>query len=400
MRALAYALPLIPSALWAEVPKVAVDIAPVHSIVAAVMDGVGTPDLIVAPGASPHGYSMRPSEARALDQADVVVWIGAGLTPWLDGPIDALSDGATVLTLLETEGTETRPYREGATFEAGHEGHDHGDHDDHGHEDVAAKDDHDHDHDHDHEDVAAKDDDHDHDHDHEEVAVKVDDHDHDHEHGEEKQAVKDDHDHDHDHEEVAAKDDHDHDHGHEEVAAKDDHDDHHDHDHAGGADPHAWLDPHNAEHWAGVIAAQLAAIDPENADLYAANAAKFGEAVEAAEADVAASLASVQDKPFVVFHDAYQYFEGHFGVAAVGAISESDASSPSAARVAEVRDTVADLGAVCALTEPQFNPGIADAIGAAKLGEIDPLGATLEPGPALYPTLLRAMGESLAECLS
>ncbi|MEM6759105.1 MAG: zinc ABC transporter substrate-binding protein [Pseudomonadota bacterium] len=399
MRAIVYALPLIPTALWADAPKVAVDIAPVHSIVAAVMEGVGTPDLIVAPGASPHGYQMRPSEARALDQADVVVWIGEGLTPWLDGPIDALSEDATVLTLLSAEGTETRPFREGATFEAGHEGHDHGDHDDHGHEEVAAKAD-DHDHDHDHEEVAAKADDHDHDHDHEEVAAKADDHDHD--HGHEEVAVKvDDHDHDHDHSEAkqAASDDHDHDHGHEEVAAAG-HDDHDHDDHAGGVDPHAWLDPHNAEHWASVIAAQLSAIDPAHADQYAANAAKFGEAVEAAEADVAAALGSVQGKPFVVFHDAYQYFEGHFGVSAVGAISASDAASPSAARVAEVRDTVADLGAVCALTEPQFNPGIAEAIGAAKLGEIDPLGATLEPGPALYPALLRAMGESLSECLS
>src|SRR6056300_1150557 len=69
---------------WADTPRVAVDIAPVHSLVARVMDGIGSPSLIIAPGASPHDYRLRPSEATALQNADVIFWIGPTLTPWLD----------------------------------------------------------------------------------------------------------------------------------------------------------------------------------------------------------------------------------------------------------------------------------------------------------------------------
>ena len=75
----------------ADVPDVAVDIAPVHSLVARVMEGIGTPDLIVAPGATPHEYSLRPSEAAALQEADLVFWIGPGLTPWLADAISTVA---------------------------------------------------------------------------------------------------------------------------------------------------------------------------------------------------------------------------------------------------------------------------------------------------------------------
>ncbi|MDG1424723.1 MAG: zinc ABC transporter substrate-binding protein, partial [Paracoccaceae bacterium] len=67
----------------AEAPQVAVDIAPVHSLVARVMEGVGTPDLIIPAGASPHEYNLRPSEAASLQNADVVFWVSASLTPWM-----------------------------------------------------------------------------------------------------------------------------------------------------------------------------------------------------------------------------------------------------------------------------------------------------------------------------
>ncbi|PIP97144.1 MAG: zinc transporter, partial [Rhodobacterales bacterium CG18_big_fil_WC_8_21_14_2_50_71_9] len=75
-------------------PQVATDIAPVHALAARVMAGVGAPSLIVPPGASPHGYALRPSEAAALERADVVFWVGAALTPWLEGAIDALAGDA------------------------------------------------------------------------------------------------------------------------------------------------------------------------------------------------------------------------------------------------------------------------------------------------------------------
>jgi zinc transport system substrate-binding protein len=71
------ALPLAAPAA-ADVPRVAADIAPIHSLAAMVMGDLGEPALIVRPGASPHGYAMRPSEAGALQEADLVVWVGGG----------------------------------------------------------------------------------------------------------------------------------------------------------------------------------------------------------------------------------------------------------------------------------------------------------------------------------
>lgn len=120
------ALMLGAGAAQADPPRVDTDIAPVHSLVARVMQGVGMPDLILPPGASPHAYSMRPSEAAALQDADVVIWIGAALTPWLDRPLHALAGDALSLELLETEGVVLRDIRWG-----GHDGH--SDHEGDGH---------------------------------------------------------------------------------------------------------------------------------------------------------------------------------------------------------------------------------------------------------------------------
>ncbi len=111
----------------ADVPKVATDIAPVHSLVAMVMRGLGTPDLIVDAGAGPHGGSMRPSQARALQGADLVIWIGPELTPWLAGPIDTLAPKAKRLELLGAARTHVLAHRDPDEDDHGAEGHDHGD---------------------------------------------------------------------------------------------------------------------------------------------------------------------------------------------------------------------------------------------------------------------------------
>jgi zinc transport system substrate-binding protein len=331
---------------FADVPSVATDITPVHSLVSIVMGDLGAPALIVRPGASPHGYSMRPSEAQALDSADLVVWMGEALTPWLEGPIDTLASGAHKIELMSVEGTVLYDYREGATFAA-----------------------HDHDHD----------DEHDH-----------DEHEHEHEH-EKHEHSHDDHDHDHDHDEKAESHDHGHGHAH----------DNHDHDHS-GADSHAWLDPVNAGLWLGVIAQELAELDPDNAATYAANAAAGQADLDALQAELSAELSTLGETGFVVFHDAYQYFERRFGLSASGAISMSDASAPSAGRIAELQSAVSEMGAICVFAEPQFNRALIDSIFAetATIGMLDPLGFDLEPGPALYGQLLRNMGAEFAACLT
>ena len=104
---------LMGGTVFADAPRVAVDIAPVHSLVTRVMEGVGTPDLIIQAGASPHEYSLRPSEAAALQDANLVFWIGSGLTPWLTDTIETLAPNANVTELLEADGTIELEFREG-----------------------------------------------------------------------------------------------------------------------------------------------------------------------------------------------------------------------------------------------------------------------------------------------
>lgn len=332
---------------FAEVPSVAVDIAPVHSLVARVMDGVGTPDLIVQPGASPHEYSLRPSEAKALQDANLVFWVGHGLTPWLEDAIETLATNAAVTELLESDGTIELEFREGALFEA----HDHGD-EDHG--------------------------------------------EHDDDHADEKH---DDHAHDEDH----AKEEHEdhakggHDEGHEDHAEEG----HESHDHR-AHDPHAWLSPMNAATWLNVIAGQLSAADPDNAGVYFANAAAGRAEIETLITEVNAMLEPVRGKQFIVFHDAYQYFETDFDFAASGAISVGDASDPSPARIAEIQARISDEEIDCVLAEPQFNPGLVATVldgTDAQTGVLDPLGSELEPGAALYQQLITNLAMTLAKCL-
>lgn len=333
--------------LWAGVVsaqdiRVVADIAPVHSIVAGVMKGVGTPELIVRPEESPHDFDMRPSTARALQDATVVFWMGEGIAAKLEKPLETIAGQATVVNLAEVEGAVRFDFREVAVFEADEHHDDHGDHDEH--------DDH-----HDHEDGH-------------------DDH----------EAHGDDHDDHHDEE------------GHAE--GHDDHDDHH-HDHD-GLDPHMWLDPENAKVWAAHIASALSAADPSNAATYKANADQMIQDIEAAAQEIEATLAPVADHGFVVFHDAYQYFEKRFGLNAAGALLESDASSPSAARLAEIQDIIEDKNITCVFVEPQFNPRVVQAVAAkAKTGEMDPLGVAYTPGPDLYLNVLRSLSANMAVCL-
>ena len=355
----------------ADVPSVAVDIAPVHSLVARVMVGVGAPDLIVQSGASPHEYSLRPSEAAALQNADLVFWMGEDLTPWLEDAIGNLAVKASVTALLETEGTKLLDFREGTLFEA----HDHDDH--------AEGEDHDHD---DHDDHAE-----DKEHDHAEHA--------DEDHADEEHAEGKDHD-EHDHDEHAHEEHADHD-EHEEHAEHDEHDDHEGHAH-GDHDPHAWLSLQNAGTWLNVIAAQLSAADPDNAGAYFANAAAAKTEIETLSAEVTATLEPVRGGSFIVFHDAYQYFEAEFDFPASGAISIADAADPSPARIAEIQGRIREEGIDCVLAEPQFNAGLIATVlegTDAQTGVIDPLGAELELGAALYPQLIRNMATTLAGCL-
>lgn len=291
----------------AEPPRVVTDIAAVHSLVSRVMEGVGEPDLLIPPGASAHFYALKPSDAKKLRGAEIVIKIGPQLSPWMDRPLTALAGSAQRLRLLEQPETLTLPVRGGATFDP----HDHvGDHGDDEHEAGGPETD---------------------------------------------EAI----------------------------------------------DPHAWLDPENGKIWLGIIATALSEMDPEHAALYRANAEAGVDDIAAAAAETRAILAPVQDLRFVVFHDAFQYFEHRFGLSAVGAIALSDASPPGPARIAELRDRVAALGVACALTEPQFDPDLMRTVfhgHAIRTAVVDPAGDAIPLGPDMYPELIRSIGRALASC--
>ena len=352
-------------------PAVVATIAPLHALVSEVMAGTGsTPHLLLRGTSSPHGYTLRPSDAAALQDADVVFWIGEELEAFLAGPLDQLAADAVRDPLFGAPGLVRLPVRAGGAFEmhdhahdhgpehgdpaedgAGHGDHGHGDHghDDHGHDDHG-HDDHGHD-DHGH-------DDHGHD-------------DHGHGHG------------DHDHG----------DHGH------DDHG-HGDHGHA-GLDPHIWLDPANAVVMAERIATVLSNRDPANAALYRQNMAALVSKYIGLTEEIRAMLEPVTDQPIIVFHDAYQYFERRFGLTVAGSITVNPELPPSAARVAEIRDRIATLGAVCVMAEPQFTAQVIDTVtegSGASVGVLDPIGADLVPGPSLYEALLRRNAQAILDC--
>lgn len=334
---------------------VVASIKPIHSLVAGVMEGVGEPDLLVRGAGSPHTYSMRPSEAAMLEGADVVFWVGPELEMFLSGAIDTLAAGATVVELRNADGVVQLEYREGGPFEA----HTH-DHDDHGH---------DHDEGHGHDDHGHGHDDHGHDHD---EGHGHDDHGHDHD------------DHGHDHDESHGHDDHGHDH------------------HHGAYDMHFWLDPENAKAFVNEIEATLVATDPDNADTYAQNADALRERLDELLAETSEAVADIADRGFIVFHDAYQYYENRFGVTATGSITVSPEVMPGAARIDEIRTRVRDLDVACVFAEPQFEPRLVQVVTEgteARAGVLDPLGADLEDGPELYFDLIRNLTTSLTECL-
>ena len=346
---LAFSLPGL-----AEVPKVITDIHPVHALVAQVMGDLGTPDLLLERGASEHDFQLRPSQAAALADADLVVWIGPELTPWLDRALDGIGESGAHLGLLAVPGTETRAF----SADGAHAGHDHGA------EEKAAAEDHDHGHDHGAEDKAAEDHDHGHDHGHEET------------------------------EEVA------HDHGHEEGASAE-HEHGHSHD---GTDPHAWLDPANAQIWLAAIAAELGQQDAENAATYTANANAAIARVQALDGEIAQILAPVQGKPLVVYHDAYGYFAAHYGLEVFGSVALGDATAPGAARLSELRAGIEAGTPVCLFPEAQHDAALitqlAEGTGAKVGAALDPNGSTQDPGPGAYDGLLRSLAQAMADCIT
>ncbi|CAN0460017.1 unnamed protein product, partial [Phaeothamnion confervicola] len=166
-------------------------------------------------------------------------------------------------------------------------------------------------------------------------------------------------------------------------------------------DPHVWLDPENVKAMTNAVAADLSKIDPEHAKTYEANAAAYVASLDQLMADISAETKPIQDKPFVVFHDAYQYFEKRFGLTAVGSISDVSAAAPSAKRLNEIRSKLEETKAVCVFREPQFDAKYVTVVlegSKAKPGVLDPIGSDITPGPKAYAELLTKLAKGATDC--
>lgn len=177
----------------------------------------------------------------------------------------------------------------------------------------------------------------------------------------------------------------------------------HSHDSADGKDPHVLLSPANALAISRHITQALTALDPDNAARYEDNLAKQSAKIEALDAELAELLKPVKSMPYLVFHDAYHVFEDHYGLNAVGAFSVAPGRTPGAKRLRTLERTITQTGARCIFTEPQFSPASATQVAhnsGARIGELDPVGAMLEPGPDHWFILMRRLADSLTACLN
>lgn len=294
----------------ADMPAVMTDFPPVYGLVAMVAGDLGTPSMLLDQGANAHDFQLRPSQAAALSQAGLVVWIGPQMSPWLGRTLEGF-DQVAQLRLLDVPGSHLLEY--GAQSEG---------------------------------------------------------------------------DHDHDHDGQPHEEDH--------------HDDDHGHHRHEGHDPHAWLDPANGALWLDAIAAELGRLDPANAAAYAANALAGKARIAEADLRIAAQLAPVQHKPFVVFHDAYNYFAGHYGLKVLGAVSAGDASAPGAAHLRKLQQD-SGTGALCLFPERGHDPKLLDQMAevtGVRTGEaLDPEGAAVGAVPDAYIRVLDDLAGQLADCL-
>lgn len=295
---------IAPMAAHAEVADVVVTIKPIHSLVGRVMEGVGVPTLLVEGAASPHSFSLKPSQVRAINAAAVFIRVSERLEPFTGKIVRSLPAGVELVTLVDIPGVNLLRQRENGTFER------------HRHDHAAAN------------------------------------------------------------------------HADEDDVAN---------------DSHIWLDPDNAKVIGNYVAGVLGARYPQHAAQFRANAERLSAQVDALTRELEATTRPLRNKPFVVFHDAYQYFDARFDLDSVGSITVSPDVQPSAKRLTELRQKIRALDAVCVFAEPLFQPRLVTAViegTGARAGTLDPEGTSLEPGPQLYFVLMRNLAASLKSCLN
>lgn len=316
---------LLSSAVYAQEIKVVTSIKPLHGLVEMILGDTGMAIRMVPNGISPHDATLRPSDRRHMEQADLVVLIDRHFeTNYARALREDEQD--KVLEISQIPGMMVLNRRV----------------------DTIAIDEHDDDH-------------------------------HDDEH--------------HDDHRGHAHDDH---------GDHDDHDDHHAHDDS-PYDLHLWLSPDNGVTILDAVATRLTKLYPEHGGEFARNAMAAKEQIKAADADVRAKLEPFRGQPFIVYHDAYAYFEETYGLNMAASILGHHDAATQAKRVRALREKVSSGDVGCIFHEPQFSKRILKAIdpdGDANHVSLDPIGEHLQEGKTLYPSLLRSLADSITECLS
>ena len=185
------------------------------------------------------------------------------------------------------------------------------------------------------------------------------------------------------------------------VWEEEDHGDGHHHDH-GDYDAHVWLSNENVIKMTKFLIKELSKINPDKKNIYKANAKVFIKKLKDNSKKVKKELASVKNKPYIVFHDAYQYFENENSLNSVGSISLNPEISPTPKRIQEIKSKIKKDNVVCLFREPQFPSRIVQTViqdTNAKEGELDPVGFNLVPGKNLYFELINNLSKGLRNCL-
>ncbi len=292
------ALSCVSGALAQPGPQVVVSIKPIHALVAGVMQGIAEPQLLVKTGGSPHGYALRPSETRALANAELVVWIGPSLESFLEKPLATLARQAQQLELTKALRDQLLPARKAGSWD-----------------------------------------------------------------------------------------------GHAHAAAHQEHSES-----EGEGNPHLWLSPLLAKQIVAQTEAALRKIDPGNTAAYRLNAERLQQRLDALHQHLSDQLAPVNAVPYIVFHDAYQYFETAYGLNPIGSLSVDPERKPGAKRISEIRAKIKALNARCVFSEPQFEPRLVATIiegTDTRTGILDPLGADLPAGTESYFLLLNNLAKNL-----
>ena len=315
--------------------KVVTSIKPIHSLASYLMDGIGKPDLIVDGYASPHGFSMKPSHAKMLQNAELIFWVGEDLESFLEKPLSSIAKKAEKIELIEIKGLNVLKFRERNIFDK----HNHDNHDDH------------------------------------------DDHD---DHG--KKEEHNDHD---DHDDHGKKEEHD---------EHDDHDDHEGHAH-GEYDPHIWLDTMNAKAMLNEMAEHLIENDPKNEAKYKSNLDKALKDIDKLTIEVMTELNnSVSSIVFHDAYQYFEKRFNVNVLGAFTVNTDVMPGAEQLAEIREIieHDKVACVFSEPQFNPDIINAVAKDM--KIKTGVLDPLGATLDSGKDLYFKLIRNMSASFKGC--